>query len=75
MIFLAQVRKSNECGRVSSNEIFNVNFDFFFFGICSAPKLSKYIISLPFTSHIILSNELLLIHTHQDLLCMPYPLF
>ena len=31
MIFLAQVKKSNECGSVSNNEIFNVNFDYFFF--------------------------------------------
>ena len=42
MIFLAQVRKSNECGRVSSNEIFNVNFDFFFLNMFSSKAVKIY---------------------------------
>ena len=42
MIFLAQVKKSNECGSVSSNEIFNVNFDFFFLNMFSSKAVKIY---------------------------------
>ena len=56
MIFLAQVKKSNECGSVSSNEIFNVNFDFFFFEyvqLQSCQNISHY-----YHSHHILCNPM-----------------
>ena len=44
--------------------LFPMNFQISF-GICSTPKVLHFQ-----HSHIMLSNELLLIHTHQDLLYM-----
>ena len=44
-----------------------------YFGIFSTPKLSECTMLFAFTYQ--LSNEFLLIHSHQDLLHMPNPLF
>ena len=50
--------------------LFPMNF-IISFGICSTPKLSKYVSFLAFTYK---ANEFLLIHVHQDLSYLLYPL-
>ena len=52
--------------------LFPMNF-LICFGICSTPRLSKYVIFLAFTYKAI--QWVLLIHTHQYLLYMSHPLF